>query len=72
MKITIIKEQNEPTRTYAKKKKKSLLAYVFAVSMDVNLNEQRTSSKIKTQCLLYLKTSLVIHSIVNLSTRKIN
>jgi len=40
--------------------------------MDVNLKEQRTSSKIKTQLLLYLETSLVIHSIVNLSSLKTN
>lgn len=37
MKITIIKEQNEPTRTYSKKK--SLLTYVFAISVVGNLSE---------------------------------
>lgn len=51
-------------------KKESPLACIFAVFMDVNLNEQRTRSKIKTQWLLYFKTSVVIHSIVNLSTLK--
>lgn len=51
MKITNIKEQNEPTRNYSKKK--SLLTYVFALSVVGNLSEQRATSEIKTQLLLY-------------------